>query len=124
MQSLDVNANRTRVISHKSMLYMREHSPPTGRAEKAGLPAVEGQLLLAVLRLAENGGQLLLVRSVVKVGDVLVGFVGQMSRGQLRVVVLDHDPNLVLCPGEQGRREGEQKETDACKMAAEAQCRK
>lgn len=87
----------------------REHSTLTGCAEKAGLPAVEGQFLLAVLRLAEEGGQLLLASSVVKVGDVLVGLVGQMSRSQLCVVVLDHYPNLVLCPGEQDRRGEEQK---------------
>lgn len=86
-----------------------EHFKLTGCAEKAGLPAVEGQFLLTVLWLAEDGGQLLLASSVAKVGDVLVGFVGQMRRGQLRVVVLDHDPHLILCPGEEDRREEEQK---------------
>lgn len=68
---------------------------------------MEGQFLLAVLRLAEDGGQLLLAGSVVKVGDVLVGVMGQVRRGHFCVVVLDHDPHLVLCPGEQdqtGRR--------------------
>lgn len=55
-----------------------------------------GQLLLAVLRLGDDGRQLLLLRTVLKVSRVLIPPRRRLDSGQLRVIVLDHHPGFVL----------------------------
>lgn len=68
----------------------------TWHVEQAGLPAVVGQLLLAVLWLAGDCCQLLLFRSIVKVWYMLVSLRGRMHSGQFGVIMLDHHPCHVL----------------------------
>lgn len=68
----------------------------TWSVEEAGLPAVVGQLLFAVLWLADGGQQLLLFGRVVKVDWVLVYTRSRSDSGELCVVVLDLRPCVLL----------------------------
>lgn len=68
----------------------------TWSVEEAGLPAAVGQLLLAVLRLADGSRQLLFFREEVKVNRKLVSTRSRPQSGELRVVVLDYHPGVLF----------------------------
>lgn len=80
-----------------SSLIKLNQSSLTWGVEKAGLLAVVGHFLFAVIRLADGSQQLLLLRRVKEVDHELVPTWRRSDSGQLGVVVLDHHPRVLLC---------------------------
>lgn len=78
------------------MLYCNYQQIFTQSVEEAGLPAVVGQFLFAVLWLADGSQQLLLLRWVVEVNRMLGHSRRGSHSGQLSVVVQEHHPCVFL----------------------------